>query len=223
MQVPTVCIERVYVWCNTSVIADEVLAHRLGLVPLNVDPAFLDFKDREDSTYSARAFSLTCPTAQNDQATDRNTLVFRLKTTCERRKNAPKDATDPEVLYTNAEVLSSQLAWVPQGEQEIVMAANPPCPTNPNIVLAKLRPGQEIDIELHGIKGVGKDHAKFSPVGESSCPLVPLEALIITPSHCIVPSTSRHHSQPVKTRPTRPRRKVSKMFFTRCHPCTPTN
>ena len=46
-EVPTVCIERVYIWCNTSVIADEVLAHRLGLVPLNVDPAFLDMKDRE--------------------------------------------------------------------------------------------------------------------------------------------------------------------------------
>ena len=46
-QVPTVCIERAYIWCNTSVIADEVLAHRLGLVPLNVDPALLDLKDRE--------------------------------------------------------------------------------------------------------------------------------------------------------------------------------
>ena len=103
--------------------------------------------------------------AQSDQATDRNTLVFRLKAACERRKNAPKDATDPEVLYVNSEVLSSQLEWVPQGEQEAVMSAHPPSPTNPNIVLAKLRPGQEIDMELHAVKGVGKDHAKFSPVG----------------------------------------------------------
>jgi DNA-directed RNA polymerase I and III subunit RPAC1 len=46
------------------------------------------------------------------------------------------------------------------------MAANPPVPTNPNIVLAKLRPGQEIDMELHAVKSVGKDHAKFCPVGE---------------------------------------------------------
>ena len=55
MQVPTVCIERVYVWCNTTVIADEVFAHRLGLVPLDVDPAFLEFKDRKHSCmYTAR-------------------------------------------------------------------------------------------------------------------------------------------------------------------------
>ena len=91
--------------------------------------------------------------------------MFRLKIACERRKNAPRDATDPKGLFINSEVLSSQLEWVPQGEQGTVMATNLPAPTNPNIVLAKLRPGQEIDMEVHAVKGVGKDHAKFSPVG----------------------------------------------------------
>jgi DNA-directed RNA polymerase I and III subunit RPAC1 len=42
-----VAVERAYVWDNTSVIVDEVLAHRIGLIPLNVDPALLDLKDRE--------------------------------------------------------------------------------------------------------------------------------------------------------------------------------
>lgn len=92
--------------------------------------------------------------------------MFRLKAACERRKNVPKDATDPETLFINPEVLSSQLQWVPQGEQGTVLAANPPAPTNANIVLAKLRPGQEIDMEVHAVKGVGKDHAKFCPVGK---------------------------------------------------------
>jgi DNA-directed RNA polymerase I and III subunit RPAC1 len=44
-QVPTVCIEHIYVWNNTSVMVDEVLAHRIGLVPPNVDPALVDMKD----------------------------------------------------------------------------------------------------------------------------------------------------------------------------------
>lgn len=109
---------------------------------------------------------LTPLAGANDQATDRNTLVFRLQVACERRKNAPKDTTDQSKLYINHEVLSSHLKWIPQGEQEIVMADNPPAPTNLNIVLTKLRPGQEIDMELHAVKGVGKDHAKFCPVGE---------------------------------------------------------
>ena len=35
-----------------------------------------------------------------------------------------------------------------------------------DILIAKLRPGQEIDVRLICVKGVGKDHAKFSPVGK---------------------------------------------------------
>lgn len=32
-------------------------------------------------------------------------------------------------------------------------------------MLNKLRPGQEIDVEMHAVKGVAKDHAKFQAVG----------------------------------------------------------
>ncbi|KAG1746025.1 DNA-directed RNA polymerase [Suillus paluster] len=167
-EVPTICVERVYVWDNTSVVVDEILAQRIGLVPLNVDPALMDMKQ-----------------TQNDQATDRNTLVFRLQVTCERRKNAPKDTTDPKKLYINHEVLSSHLKWVPQGEQEVVMADNPPAPTNSDIVLAKLRPGQEVDMEVHAVKGVGKDHAKFCPVATASYRLLPL--VILNPNKPVPP------------------------------------
>jgi len=37
-EVPTVAIERVYIRQNTSIIPDEILAHRLGLIPIDVDP-----------------------------------------------------------------------------------------------------------------------------------------------------------------------------------------
>ena len=39
-------------------------------------------------------------------------------------------------------------------------------PVHKDILIAKLRPGQEIDLKCHCVKGVGKDHAKFSPVGK---------------------------------------------------------
>ena len=42
---PTVAIEHVYVWDNTSVIVDEVLAHRIGLVPLNVNPSLVETRE----------------------------------------------------------------------------------------------------------------------------------------------------------------------------------
>ncbi|KAI5120811.1 hypothetical protein M0805_003208 [Coniferiporia weirii] len=154
--VPTICIEAVYVWNNTSVIHDEVLAHRLGLVPLNLDPNL--FEPHDPST-----------------PTDRNTVVFRLEVTCTRKPNAPAGSIDPDELYSNHLVTSGMLTWVPQGEQAELdqLKTRPPGPTNPNIVLAKLRPGQTIEMECHAVKGVGKEHAKWSPVATASYRLLP--------------------------------------------------
>ncbi|TFK50729.1 hypothetical protein OE88DRAFT_1680508 [Heliocybe sulcata] len=166
-EVPTVCIENVYVHDNTSVMVDEVFAHRLGMIPLNVDPALMEMRD------------------STGQATDRNTLVFRVNVTCTRNKSSPKDETDPAVLYHDAEVLSSHLKWEPAGEQEAVFEGKPPAPTNPDIVLMKLRPGQEVDIEMHAVKGVGKDHAKFSPVATASYRILPL--IVLNPEKPVPP------------------------------------
>jgi len=100
-------------------------------------------------------------------ATDRNTIVFTLEVQCLRNPNASKIATDPSELYINHEVRSGHLVWKPAGEQEEVFASQPPAPLNKDIVLAKLRPGMAVNMEVHAMKGVGKDHAKFSPVGVS--------------------------------------------------------
>ncbi|KAI0732345.1 insert subdomain of RNA polymerase alpha subunit [Fomitopsis betulina] len=168
-EIPTMAIEHVYVWNNTSVIQDEVLAHRIGLVPLDAPPALFKYRN---------------PTGV---PTDQDTIVFKLNVTCEVDKNAPKEKGAPRKLI-HEEVLSSDLLWVPQGEQETVFTAagSPfPAPTNKNIVLAKLAPGQEIDMDLHAIKGVGKDHAKWSPVATASYRLHPL--ILLNPSKPIPP------------------------------------
>ncbi|TFY79125.1 hypothetical protein EWM64_g4886 [Hericium alpestre] len=168
-EVPSIAIEYVYVWNNTSVMADEVFAQRLGMLPLNVDPALIDMKE-----------------GPQEQATDRNTIVFRLAVTCERNKSAPRDATEDSVRFINSEVRAGHLKWDPQGEQAAVLAPlKEPAPTNPNIVLMKLRPGQEIEMEMHAIKGVGKDHAKFSPVATASYRLLP--HVILNPQKPIAP------------------------------------
>lgn len=43
-------IEKVYVINNTSIIHDEVLAHRLGLIPILADPMAFQYKSGMCST-----------------------------------------------------------------------------------------------------------------------------------------------------------------------------
>jgi DNA-directed RNA polymerase I and III subunit RPAC1 len=70
-------------------------------------------------------------------------------------------------------VYSGDLVWVPQGNQEQLFAIDPPRPVVDNILIARLRPGQEIEIECFVEKGIGKDHGKWSPVCTASYKLQP--------------------------------------------------
>lgn len=155
-EVPSVAIERVYITKNTSVLQDEILAHRLGLIPLNVDPRKLEMMK-----------------SRNDEATDLNTLVFRLSAvgvkppTNGAMFEGEEDVTGP---YTS--VYCNSLVWDPVGGQTERLAV-PAAPVYPDIILAKLAPGQEIELEAHAVKGVGMDHAKFSPVSTASYRLLP--------------------------------------------------
>lgn len=150
-EVPTMAIEHVYIWNNSSIIQDEVLAHRLGLVPLNVDPReFQAFPDNEEA-----------------EATDENTIVFKLDVTCKYDPEHPNEPT--KALHST--IYSRDLEWVPQGNQEERFGSIRP--VHEDILIAKLRPGQSIALEAHCRKGVGKDHAKFSPVSTASYRLLP--------------------------------------------------
>lgn len=46
-EVPTIAIHRCYIVNNTSVMQDEVLAHRLGLLPICFDPYLLQYPPRD--------------------------------------------------------------------------------------------------------------------------------------------------------------------------------
>lgn len=59
--------------------------------------------------------------------------------------------------------------WKPFGDQEQRFGSSGIRPVYPDILIAKLRPGHEIDAVLHCVKGIGEDHIKFSPVGECVC------------------------------------------------------
>lgn len=104
-----------------------------------------------------------------------NTLVFRLTATGESPPRVdPGELLDSEadVTWHYTHVYSSQIKWEPQGTQAERFAV-PAGPVHDDILLAKLAPGQTIDVELHAVKGIGKDHAKFSPVATATYRLLP--------------------------------------------------
>lgn len=69
-------------------------------------------------------------------------------------------------------VYSSQLQWVPQGNQDERFPEGVEC-VEGNITVAMLKAGQRIALEAHARKGIGKDHTKFSPVATASYRLLP--------------------------------------------------
>lgn len=70
-------------------------------------------------------------------------------------------------------VYSSMLRWCPEGDQDVTYAANPIELVYPDILVAQLRPGQEIEATCYAHKGIGRDHAKWSPVCPAAYQLLP--------------------------------------------------
>ncbi|KAF2186971.1 hypothetical protein K469DRAFT_725603 [Zopfia rhizophila CBS 207.26] len=169
-EIPTLAIETVYMVQNTSIIQDEVLAHRLGLIPLKGDRKALNWlrwckKATEDDP-------------EGNTPTDYNTIILELKMKCEWQEGGLERAaageTDPDKLYKNHSVYAKDMVWKPVGKQSEVFAADRPIePVHPDLLIAKMRPGQRMDMSLHAVKGIGQDHAKFSPVATASYRLLP--------------------------------------------------
>lgn len=134
--VPTMAIHTCVFSDNTSIVPDEVLAHRLGLVPIRLDPRQYQFDDE---------------------------LVFNLKVECTRVPDSDPDAP-PEEKYINSSVFSGSLVCTTDPELR---------PVHDDILLAKLRPGQRIDVDCIVKKGYGWDHTKWSPVATASYRLQP--------------------------------------------------
>ncbi|XP_063235461.1 DNA-directed RNA polymerases I and III subunit RPAC1 isoform X1 [Bacillus rossius redtenbacheri] len=155
-EVPSMAIEKVFVYNNTSIIQDEVLAHRLGLIPLKADARRFEYRQKDD-----------------EDGTEQDTLEFELKIKCTKNPNAPKDSKNPDDIYKNANVYTKHMRWLPRGDQGSMFKAGDVGPVHGDILVAKMRPGHELDLKLHAVKGVGKDHAKFSPVCTAYYRLLP--------------------------------------------------
>eukprot|EP00923_Selenidium_pygospionis_P052969 GHVN01091745.1.p1 GENE.GHVN01091745.1~~GHVN01091745.1.p1 ORF type:complete len:376 (-),score=68.21 GHVN01091745.1:74-1201(-) len=177
-EVPTMAIETVQVWQNTGVIQDEVLALRLGLTPFRIKPELYQVhKEDEDLT-------------------PQNSIKFKLHVKCTER-----DLATSQLTYKP--VTSGDLVWEPISPSELHLAERVaaikarqhkseemielselseddrdlmdqlPRPVMDDVLITKLRPGQEIELYAYCEKGIGQTHAKWSPVSPVTYRLMP--------------------------------------------------
>lgn len=116
---------------------------------------------------------------EDENRTDMNTLILKLNAKCEWTENAKKlmdkGITDSAKLYKGTNVYAKDMVFDPVGRQPRFFNDEKGLlrPVNPDILIAKMRPGQEISLEMHCIRGKGSDHAKWSPVATASYRLLP--------------------------------------------------
>ncbi|CAF2038090.1 unnamed protein product [Brassica napus] len=141
-EVPTVAIDLVEIEVNSSVLNDEFIAHRLGLIPLTSERAM------------SMRFSRDCDACDGDGQCEFCSVEFHLSAKC---------VTDQTLDVTSRDLYSADATVTPvdfgvdssgvadSGEQRL------------GIIIVKLRRGQELKLRAIARKGIGKDHAKWSP------------------------------------------------------------
>ncbi|KAI8911854.1 DNA-directed RNA polymerase [Gorgonomyces haynaldii] len=152
-EVPTMAIEHVFVLESQMVMSEQVFASRLGLVPLKVDPRQFEYL------------------GEGETPTDLNTIVFKMDVQCTKNPKAQEDEVDNKKKFINHCVYSQHIEWQPQGDQSERFESIRP--VHDDILLNKFFPGDKVVCEMHAIKGIGQDHAKFSPVEVASYRLLP--------------------------------------------------
>lgn len=133
-EIPTIAIDIVEVEANTSVLADEFICHRLGLIPLNS-------KNIDDMNYTRE-----CDCESYCENCSVTLTLYAKCTTDDIMKVYARDLVVNENRPN--EWLGTPVITDPDGLGSVIV---------------KLRKGQEIKMKCIAKKGIAKEHAKWAP------------------------------------------------------------
>lgn len=148
-EIPTIAIDLVDITTNSSVLPDEYLAHRLGLIPLM-------------SKGVAEGLEYTRECDNCDDHCENCSVTLRLHAKCTRPGTMMVFARDLVVEGHRRDGVGMPIIRDPNENGPLI---------------AKLRQGQEIELSCIAKKGIAKEHAKWSPTSAVGFEYDPLNKL----------------------------------------------
>ena len=151
-ETPILAIDKVDFYENSTALPDEVLAHRLGLIPLRTSRAggmkawnYEHMCDCEEGCERCHV-SITCDCSFEDLKANLDHFSARGDELVIPVTSADLKCNNSEVEVIDFSTKDEKLSSYDRG-----------------ITIVKLGPGQRLKFEAHACKGIAKEHAKFNP------------------------------------------------------------
>jgi len=151
--IPTVAIDMVEIHSNTTVLPDEFIAHRLGMIPLN-----------SANCDEAMRYTRDCTCLEGCKYC---AIELRLEVSC--NDNKTMEVTSNHLEVVEFTLGPNQQDAITDGEELTKRGENFGYPVGKNdplvspVLICKIRKGQELRLRCVAKKGIAKEHAKWSP------------------------------------------------------------
>mmetsp|Transcript_6165 Transcript_6165/g.7542 ORF Transcript_6165/g.7542 Transcript_6165/m.7542 type:complete len:280 (-) Transcript_6165:338-1177(-) len=145
-EIATIAIEDIYVFENTSILNDNILAHRIGLIPLRINPKQIQFQ------------KMYCLKDQTNSVV----LILKNSNFCNSFR-LTKDIFCKDFSYRRYGSLIPHQSRVYFSIKQDIVKKNSFL-TFEDILITKLKPKQLLFLEAHCKKGYSTQHSKYSPV-----------------------------------------------------------
>mmetsp|Transcript_54140 Transcript_54140/g.131386 ORF Transcript_54140/g.131386 Transcript_54140/m.131386 type:complete len:326 (-) Transcript_54140:171-1148(-) len=156
-EVPTLAIDLVEFHENSTVLNDEYIAHRLGLIPIRYQPVDSNMKGKDCKEAFLSSRDCVCY-----EKCPRCSVEFELDVSFDEANNfrsedellAPLTVTSKDLKSKNENVVPAH--FLSQDEEDEAQDAG--------VSIVKMGPGQRLKLKATARMGISKEHSKWCPV-----------------------------------------------------------